>query len=92
MYLSAEIIRIGFYGLSIPPAASDLGIEVAVGAETPAERDVDVYHPLSEQQFGAAETGLYRIGLDGVDTLAEAGDVVDVYAHLHLVALVVNLA
>jgi len=40
--------------LILCPTASggDLRIEVAICAETPAERDVDVYHGLSEHQLG----------------------------------------
>ena len=44
-------------------------IEVAIGAETSAERYVDVDHRLSEHEFSLTELALLSECLYGIDTL-----------------------
>ena len=77
--------------LVLTTLCSDLRIEIAICAETSAERDMDVYHGLSEHELGRTEECLLCIGLDCVDTLDVSCDVVEIDAHLDLLALVVNL-
>ena len=68
----------------------NLGIKVAICAEASAERDVDVYHGLSEHQLGRTETGLICVGLYSIDTLHISCDIVEIDAELDLLALIVH--
>ena len=68
----------------------NLGIKVAICAEASAERDVDVYHGLSEHQLGRTETGLICVGLNCIDTLHITCYIVEIDAELDLLALIVH--
>ena len=69
----------------------DFRIEVAIGAETSAERYVDIYHDLAKYEFCCTKKRLGRIGLNSIDSLVVNSYAVEINTHVHLGSLIVNL-
>ena len=53
---------------------------------------MEIDHRLAEQEFGLAEESLGSVGLNSVDTCLIGRDVVQIYAEVNLLALIINLA
>ena len=76
-----------------------LRVKAAIGAMTAAVRymNINASHNgqnrrLAEHELGGTHQGAFRQYLNRIDALGELADIVQIDAHFHLVALIIDLA